>query len=329
MKKYIIPLLFTLLLFLSYKTNVNAQWLKYENNPVLSASPDQSDGQKIWAPFVIYENNIYKIWYQGYKNNKLSIYYAESTDKINWNKNEGAVIAPRTDKNEIGAAEPTVLYINNEYKMWFNAVDSNNRYHLGYAVSSNGINWDIYESYVLEGSGGSWDAIGITNPYVYFDGLTYHLWYSSSNIQSNWKIGYANSNDGVIWEKYEENPLNIPSLGFVEAPSIIKINDVYHMWYNTGYYKSTNINHAISTDKINWECEDSCQVIQIGEPYDNSEILSSSVLKKGSKFSMWYSSDNGTRHISYAEHELTKDTIVIIPGIFAPVFTISIDFLKI
>ncbi len=317
MKKYIIPLLFTLLLFLSNKPNVNAQWLKYENNPVLTASSDQSDGQKVWSPSVIYENGIYQIWYQGYKNNKFSIYYAESTDGINWNKNDGAIIAPRTDKNEIGAAEPTVLYINNEYKMWYNAVDSNSRYHLGYAVSSNGINWDIYESYVLEGSGGSWDSIGITNPYIYFDGLTYHLWYSSSNIQSNWKIGYAYSNDGINWEKYEENPLNIPSLGFTEAPSIIKINDVFHMWYNTGYYKSTNIFHATSIDKINWECEDSCYVIQIGESYDNREILSSSVLKIGSKLSMWYSSDNGTRHISYAEYKLTKDTIVIIPGIFA------------
>lgn len=317
MKKYIIPLLFTSLLFLSSKSNVNAQWLKYENNPVLTASSDQSDGQKVWSPSVIYENGIYKIWYQGYKNNKFSIYYAESTDGINWNKHEGSVIAPRTDKNEVGAAEPTVLYINNEYKMWFNAVDSSNHYHLGYAVSSNGINWDVYESYILEGSGGSWDAIGITNPYVYFDGLTYHLWYSSSNIQSGWKIGYATSNNGINWEKYEENPLNISSLGFIEAPSIIKINDVYHMWYNTGYYKSTNIFHAISTDKINWECENSCYAIQIGESYDNREILSSSVLKKGSKLSMWYSSDNGTRHISYAEYKLPKDTIVIIPGIFA------------
>ena len=103
MKKYIVPLLFTLVLFLSHKSNVIAQWLKYENNPVLTASPDQSDGQKVWSPSVIYENGIYKIWYQGYKNNRFSIYYAQSTDGINWDKNDSAVITPRTDKNEVAS----------------------------------------------------------------------------------------------------------------------------------------------------------------------------------------------------------------------------------
>lgn len=298
--------------------STKAEWTKYPNNPVLSASPDGSDGTKTYAPFVMFENGIFKMWYHGVSGLIFKIYYAESTDGIHWDKViKDPVISPLSDQGEIAAAEPMVLHGSNGYQMWFNAFGPNYVYKMRYATSSDGIHWNVRPDPVLEGVYGSWDAIGITHPSVYYDGITYHLWYSSSNIQSGWRIGYATSPDGITWTKFAGNPLNFPSAGFAESVSIMKINDTFHAWYDTGYYRCTDIFHAVSKNGIDWTCEGNCSVLRVGlDTQDSSEILSPSVLKVNSTFYMWYSADNGiTRHINLATEEAPKDVIVIIPGL--------------
>jgi len=321
-KFFILNSIFCILctIFFLLPTTVKAEWTKYPNNPVLSASEDGSDGTKNYAPFVMFENGIFKMWYHGVSGLIFKIYYAESPDGIHWNKTvKEPVVSPLSDHGEIAAAEPWVIHDETGYKMWFNAFGTNYVYRMRYATSVDGIHWDIRTEPVLDGQYGSWDAIGITHPSIYYDGSLYHLWYSSSNIQSGWKVGYATSPDGITWTKFAGNPLNFPSAGFAEAVSIMKIDDVFHAWYDTGYYRCTDIYHAVSKNGIDWACDGDCTVLTVGlDTQDSSEILSPSVLKLNSTYYMWYSADNGTtRHINLATEEIGKDPIVIIPGLFA------------
>jgi hypothetical protein len=68
--------------------------------------------------------------------------------------------------------------------------------------------WNKYvENPILEtGLWGSCEDKFVISPWVLYDGITYHIWYSGYDGPYG-RIGYANSPDGVNWTKYEHNPV--------------------------------------------------------------------------------------------------------------------------
>ena len=79
----------------------------------------------------------------------------------------------------------------------------------------------------------------VLRPNVLFDGIEYRMWYSGHD-GSAIRIGYATSPDGVVWEKYPNNPLlDIgPTASWdddhVSRASVLFDAAAYKMWY-TGY----------------------------------------------------------------------------------------------
>ena len=143
---------------------------------------------------------------------------------------------------------------------------SNTSIAIGYATSTNGIDWSIVEPVALAGGGQLWNSVGA--PCVIKDGDTYRMWYTRSQadlsrtaledilsdldgdagtrkdalmelMQSTGTvIGYAESDDGEDWavENSEVLASGGTALSSVGAPSVIK-NDtapVYEMWYSRG-----------------------------------------------------------------------------------------------
>jgi predicted GH43/DUF377 family glycosyl hydrolase len=61
--------------------------LKNSGNPVLTPSNPQYNSYQAASPMVLYENDIYKMWYSGWFGTaKTNICYAESNDGISWTK---------------------------------------------------------------------------------------------------------------------------------------------------------------------------------------------------------------------------------------------------
>ena len=92
------------------------------------------------------------------------------------------------------------------------------------------------------------------NNYVMYYGSTVD-WHSSNGEMIH-VINYAVSTDGEIWEK---KGLAIPyEYGKVQAfsrPSVIKINEKYHMWVSSrgpGGISKYRIYHSVSNDGIHW-----------------------------------------------------------------------------
>lgn len=129
---------------------------KLGDGPILSSSPKEpflvGDG------FVTVFDNSYHMWYifgTKWVDNEIEesarvykIGYAHSTDGINWIKDEGKqIISDKLNMNECQAL-PTVVFANNKYHMVFcyrEAIgfrkDKNKGYKLGYAYSTDRINW--------------------------------------------------------------------------------------------------------------------------------------------------------------------------------------------
>lgn len=104
------------------------------------------------------------------------------------------------------------------------------------------------------------------DPSVIKDGHMYRMWLSGGDLRHLdsivVKVYGAKSADGVSWQINPE-PMVSPGSGSdwdnqrIETPSVIKVNDVYHMYYagsNTEAAQAgtSSIGHATSPDGITW-----------------------------------------------------------------------------
>ena len=149
---------------------------------------DKNNPYFVAAPFVMLDDSVYKIWFPAchgwkYKNNYwlhyYNIEYAESTDGINWNRNNTIAINFK-DENEYAIGRPFVIKENEIYKMWFCSRGSkdNPTYRIGYAESQDGKNWNRYDNQRgLETSESGWDSEMICYPNVFdYNGNRYMLY---------------------------------------------------------------------------------------------------------------------------------------------------------
>jgi sucrose-6-phosphate hydrolase SacC (GH32 family) len=114
--------------------------------------------------------------------------------------------------------------------------------------------------------------------FVLQEGGSYHMWYifgtgwrsyeGSSVPERTYKIGHAESVDGIDWSKTSEGTAIIPdALGEAESqalPCVIKIAGIYHMFFcyrhswdfRTNPKRGYRIGHAFSKDLMNWVRDD-------------------------------------------------------------------------
>ncbi|HLA56783.1 MAG TPA: hypothetical protein VK623_11810 [Flavobacterium sp.] len=108
------------------------------------------------APFVIFENGKWKMWYisctgwemiDDYPEPAYHIKYAESKDGINWERNGN--IAVDYDEKASALGRPCVIRENDIYKMYFSyrktdayRISADHGYKIGLAVSNDGLHWE-------------------------------------------------------------------------------------------------------------------------------------------------------------------------------------------
>ena len=216
-------------------------------SPVLSPSPGTWDSFTTDAPQVLRENGHYKMWYSSYSNSTNIGYfgYATSPDGIHWTKYSGnPVFGPGTATWEAaGPYAASVLPKPGGYKMWYdgyNAAITMTR--IGYAESSDGINWirDTVHNPVLNvGSSNEWDNAIVGIPNVIGIGDSMYMWYVGNQGGTGGWTGLAVSRDGITnWKKCPSNPvLWSGGAGTWDAEracvgTVLRVGDTLHMWYD-------------------------------------------------------------------------------------------------
>jgi hypothetical protein len=169
----------------------------------------------------------------------------------------------------------SVIKDHNDFKMYYSGRGVQFNGNIGLATSNDVKRWVKYRGNpILEkGGAGSWDDMMIWCPMVWKEDY-YHMLYTGANSKSVTQVGYATSNDGVHWKKYENNPVfNDPTWAHndTEGWGVIKVGDTYFLWYNTLMTAYSTLNPsprelgvAISKDLIHWT------------PYKSSPIFASS-----------------------------------------------------
>ena len=303
----VICFLFICLVF-SSSVFAQANWVKYESNPVLTPGPAGSwDNVQVGVCSVIKDEGMYKMWYVG-QDPTSRIGYAVSTDGINWTKYEGNPVldvGPSGSWDSAHVTEPWVIKDGDVYKMWYSGTDqsTNLQKKIGYAVSPDGINWTKHPDIVMDlGPSGSWDAYSLSgHPVVKIDGQ-YHMWYVGEDYYGGTTLtGHAVSSDGIAWTK-DVDPLStllpVPGTWYEEGPragTVIYDGAAYKMWFSGYQDGETRIGYAQSADGIDWVMEED-PVLDIGPSgsWDSHYVIYPMVIQDGPGYKMFYTGDSTT-----------------------------------
>ncbi len=148
------------------------------------------------------------------------------------------------------------------------------------------------------------DAKQAISPTVIFHGGEYKMWYMAMAINSSkYHINYANSSDGITWNKYgivlycsADGQLDDTHIGY---PEVI-FDGEYRMWYSGYDGANWRIFYANSSDGIAWAKRGiGLDIGPSGSPYDRYAFAASVI--KTDEYRMWYTGFDGLKNsIQYA-----------------------------
>jgi hypothetical protein len=165
--------------------------------------------------------------------------------------------APLLDRHDVDpylTASPWVLIDNGTWRMWYvsgtawseTADGPRHRYHIKYAESVDGRHWKREGRIAIDYA--SPDEYAFGRPCVVRDGDHYRMWYSYRG--DRYRIGYAESRDGIAWTRMDaENVLDLSADGewdaeMVTYPIVFEHRGRWQMLYNGNDYGRTGIGLA-------------------------------------------------------------------------------------
>jgi predicted GH43/DUF377 family glycosyl hydrolase len=234
--------------------NYNSNWRDNEQSPILTGTLNY-EYAGVAHPYVIYDEGIYKMWYTSVEPSATGrIFYATSSDGINWTKRVIPVLSPSSngfDNRAVTMAK--VIKAGNMYYLFYGSRGNNFPVCIGLAASTDGINWVKKEYPILQRTL-EWENELYPADIVYANNKYYLYYYSNNTSFSNVKIGLAVSSDGMNFVK-ESNPIITADLswegGCLTSPSVIFENGKFQMAY-LSYPNCKYIGYAVSNDGKNW-----------------------------------------------------------------------------
>lgn len=147
---------------LALRKHGESRFKKYSMAPILDR--DKSDPISLSYPWVLRENDKWKMWYGSHKAWSDSgfemiheLKYAESNDGINWQRFDSPVLPLNLESNEFAMSRPFVVKQAGIYRMWYSSRGA--KYQMGCAESEDGIRWQRDDKAAkLEPSNNGWDS---------------------------------------------------------------------------------------------------------------------------------------------------------------------------
>lgn len=189
-----------------------------------------------------------------------------------------------------------VMYDNGKYKMWFENLYNSGHGDISYAESNDGISWQTESSNPIftVGKAGAWDDYAVAAGYIFKENGVYKLYYAGMQDPHTGarQIGLATSTDGIHWERYSDNPVfeSDSSQYFLGVHSVLKINNVYYMYYDASPendYKF-NINLATSTDGIHWTKYNGNPILSPTQAWEAGSISYATIVQDENGYKMTY-----------------------------------------
>ena len=273
-----------------------AQWIKYENNPVLGGG----DLGTVFDISVLKDDsgyNMYCSWRP-----KRSLALSTSQDGKNWSAPE-IILGPNDANNwEEDINRPVVVLKDGIYHLWYTGqADGHSR--IGYAISYDGFEFIRQSNEPVLEPEEDWEKVALMCPHVIWDEKenVFKMWYSGGEQYEPDAIGYATSLDGLNWTKYENNPVFMadPDNDWekykVTASQVLKRETDYLMFY-IGFHDIdlAQIGMARSQNGIDsWERYSGNPIIfPTPGSWDESATYKPFAIPEEDRWMLWYNGRN-------------------------------------
>jgi predicted GH43/DUF377 family glycosyl hydrolase len=223
----------------------------YEKNPVFAGTGNDTWDRHIRERgFILYEDDVYHMWYTGYTgdNADLHLGYATSPDGINWTR-----YAHNPIVGEGWTEDMMVVKRDSTYYMF--AEGRNDIAHL--LTSTDRIHWKEQGSLDIRYADGKPLSPGpYGTPTAWFEGDTWYLLYERGDLG----IWLATSKDLKTWTNVQDEPVMKPGPEPYDQFGVAVNQVVMHDGIYYAYYHATALKDwsewsscvATSTDRIHW-----------------------------------------------------------------------------
>lgn len=234
--------------------------LKISEKPVLSLGElGTFDDNGVTPSWIVDYNGLKYLYYVGW-NQGATVRMAEmaglavSTDGgESFKRVSRAPILERTDKEPFSLLAATcVLIENGTWRMWYvSGIEWVHRdfikYDIKYAESKDGIHWNRDGKACLAFK--SKEEYALARPSVLRQDGVYKMWFGYRQAQQTYRIGYAESTDGLIWERKDDlGGLDVSEAGWdsemVEYPFVFDHKGGRYMLYNGNGYGKNGFGYA-------------------------------------------------------------------------------------
>jgi len=235
--------------------------LKISKKPILSPGKlGTFDDYGVMATTILNYKNKKFLYYVGWnRRENIPFHWSiglaiSSNNGATFEKYSEGPILDRTTIDPFFVTSPTVIIEKNIWKMWY-ASGIKWKLHLGipkpfynlkYAESKDGINWKRNGKIVINFKTKKEHAIGRAN--ILKEKNKYKMWYSYGI--NNYRIGYAESKDGIKWNrKDDEVGIDISKSGWdsksIQHSFVFKYKNELFMLYTGNDYGKTGFGLAV------------------------------------------------------------------------------------
>lgn len=207
---------------------------KYPQNPVLG---NETTGT-FFDAYVMWDGDRYRMDFSYRAKGACAVAFSE--DGINWSEPLLTLEANPESGWEDQINRNCVLFVDGLYRMWYTGQARGYSY-IGYAQSSDGIHFERTMTEPILIPEYPWEKESVMNPCVLYENGVYRMWYSAGETYEPNVIAYAESSDGIHWNKRRANPI------FVREPqnwyeqdriggcSVLKTEDMGYVMFYIGY----------------------------------------------------------------------------------------------
>ena len=281
------------------------QFIKYGGAPILSEALGTC-----FDVLVTKDNGKYRMDFSWRPKKCLAVTFSD--DGIHWDEPQ---ITLETNPNsgwEDNINRNCVIKVGNKYKMWYTG-QANGFSAIGYAESDDGIRFHRVGSTPVLTRERDWEGFSVMNPCVIFENGIYKMWYAAGETFEPNVLAYAESRDGIKWEKYGKEPIytckaeNEYEKDRVGGCQVLHTEDMGYVMFYIGYkdIHTANICVACSPDgKNDWIRSPLNPIVAPTKGgWDADSCYKPSALwnDKENKWMLWYNGRNGDdERIGYA-----------------------------
>ncbi|MBO4356172.1 MAG: hypothetical protein J5850_04900, partial [Clostridia bacterium] len=171
---------------------------------------------------------------------KKSLAVTFSDDGVHWDEPRITLSPEKSEKWEQDLNRNCVIEnpFGDGYLMWYSGWDyEEGIFRIGLAASDDGIHFERCQKDPVLVPETDFENRAVMNPFVMFENGKFRMWYAAGETYEPNVICYAESEDGIHWDKYLKNPVfkadpeNEYEQDRIGAVQILKEDDGYLMFY--------------------------------------------------------------------------------------------------